>query len=74
MATLRGRQVEILHKHQDTGIAPTYTVKYPDGQIEYVLLSELIVTPQERSTVIEDHMKLLGKVNTNTNTEPKKAK
>lgn len=60
MAILRGRQVTILDKHADSGIAPTYTVQYADGEKEFVLLSDLEITEEERDGIVEDHMHLLG--------------
>lgn len=54
MAVLRGRKVEILDKHQDTGIAPTYTVQYEDGETEFVLLSDLLLSKDEEKRVKED--------------------
>jgi len=60
MAILRGRPVRILERHADTGIAPTYTVQYNDGQKEFVLLSELQVSKDEHERVMKDHFDLLG--------------
>lgn len=60
MAILRGRQVQLVSKHEDSGIAPTYTVCYPDGETEYVRISELELTQEEHDKVLSEWTETLG--------------